>query len=285
MEPKISVIMPAFNTEKYITEAIESILNQTFQGFEFIIIDDGSTDNTSNIIDEFSRKDERIIYLQNEKNMGVSYTCNRGIAIAKGKYIALMDSDAKANSKRLEKESKYLDENEEIGAIGTNSNKTLDRDIKLMSLYSTPFLNSSVMIRKSLIDEHNLRYIEENEGAYDYEFFHRIKHYTIFHNLDEKLVDCRYHEAAERKEKRLELTLKIFNAALKEFVAEDFYIPLYNNFNTKNSINELKESFRVISEVPLMKLDDNCPFTRSELVQAVSEQKAFILENINIESV
>ena len=89
--PKISVIMTAYNKENYIKEAIESILNQTFKDFEFLIINDASTDNSKEII--LSYKDPRIRYFENKKNMGVARTLNRGLRLAKGKYIARMDAD------------------------------------------------------------------------------------------------------------------------------------------------------------------------------------------------
>lgn len=81
--PAISVIMPVFNSEKFLSEAILSILNQDFSDFEFIIIDDGSTDSSAQIIQKFAKKDERIIFLKNEKNLKISESLNRGIKIAK----------------------------------------------------------------------------------------------------------------------------------------------------------------------------------------------------------
>lgn len=98
--PLISVLMPAYNAEKYIKEAIESILNQTFSNFEFIIIDDGSIDATEEIIKSF--KDSRIVYIKNEKNLGLIKTLNKGISIARGEFIARMDSDDISMPQRFE---------------------------------------------------------------------------------------------------------------------------------------------------------------------------------------
>ena len=106
--PAISVIMTAYNTEKYIKEAIESILNQTFKDFEFIIVDDGSTDNTRLIIEEYAKKDRRIKILYNKKNLGIVKSLNKAIAIAKGKYIARMDSDDVSKLNRLEKQFVFM---------------------------------------------------------------------------------------------------------------------------------------------------------------------------------
>ena len=107
--PKISVIMPAYNAEKYIAEAIDSILGQTFGDFEFIILNDCSTDRTEEII--LSYDDPRIVYLKNEQNMGVAATLNKGLAIAKGEYIAFLDADDYWAPEKLKKQIAFMQEN------------------------------------------------------------------------------------------------------------------------------------------------------------------------------
>ena len=93
MNPKISVIIPVYNVEKYLAECIESILNQTFNDIEILIIDDCSTDNSYKIMEEYAKKDSRIVLYHNENNVGVSKTRNIGLDNAKGEYIAFVDSD------------------------------------------------------------------------------------------------------------------------------------------------------------------------------------------------
>ena len=115
--PKISVVMPAYNAEKYIGEAIESILNQTFKDFEFIIINDGSVDHTKEIIREYN--DPRIVLLENDKNRGIVLSLNKGLDAATGKYIARMDADDIALKNRFERQVEYLDEHKDIGVLGT----------------------------------------------------------------------------------------------------------------------------------------------------------------------
>src|ERR1700756_835254 len=100
MPLSISVVMPTYNDAEYLREAIDSILNQTFTDFEFIIVNDGSTDDTEEIINSYT--DERIRYLKNENNLGNTITRNRGMDSAEGKYIAIMDSDDIAVGNRLE---------------------------------------------------------------------------------------------------------------------------------------------------------------------------------------
>src|SRR5690606_10581123 len=109
---------PVFNRELYLAEAIESILNQTYSNFEFIIINDGSSDKTEEIILEYQEKDKRIKYYKNEENIGNNRTRNNGTKLARGKFIAIMDSDDIAVPDRLETQFNYLEKHPEIGIIG-----------------------------------------------------------------------------------------------------------------------------------------------------------------------
>ena len=112
--PKISVVMPVLNGEKYLAEAIESILNQTFQDFEFIIVDDGSTDQTPEILRSYANKDSRIQIVTNPINRGIGYSRNRGIALSRGEYIANMDADDLCLPERFEKQVRFLDSHPDI---------------------------------------------------------------------------------------------------------------------------------------------------------------------------
>jgi glycosyltransferase involved in cell wall biosynthesis len=106
---KISILMPVYNGEKYLREAIDSILNQTFTDFEFLIVDDGSTDNSVEIINSY--QNSRINLVKNDKNEGLVYTLNRGLSLAKGEYIARMDCDDISLPERLKKQIDFLDSN------------------------------------------------------------------------------------------------------------------------------------------------------------------------------
>ena len=116
--PAVSVVMPVYNSEKYVAEAIESILGQTFSDFELIIVDDGSQDRSSEIIREYVRRDERVRLLRQDRNSGVSCARNRGSDDAGGEFVAFMDSDDVSLPTRLEKQSRFLQEHPEIGAVG-----------------------------------------------------------------------------------------------------------------------------------------------------------------------
>ena len=119
LSPQLSVIMPVYNGEKYLAEAIESILAQSFTDFELLIVDDASGDGSAQIIRSYERRDNRIRFIQLEQNMGVADARNRGIAAATGKFITFMDDDDISLPKRLEKQVEFLQSNPDIGAVGT----------------------------------------------------------------------------------------------------------------------------------------------------------------------
>lgn len=203
---KISVIMPAYNAEKYIGEAIESILNQSFTDFEFIIVNDGSTDNTKDIILSYS--DPRVVYLENEKNSGIVVTLNKGIDNATGEYIARMDSDDISLPTRFEKQIDFMENHPEIGVLGT-AIKTFGEDIqgqiinfntapnrlKADLLFSTNIAHPSVMLRKSVIDEYNIRYDLEYAGVEDFLMWWNLSQKTQIATLSEVLLNYRIHKS------------------------------------------------------------------------------------------
>ncbi len=109
--------MAAYNAEKFVKTAVQSILNQTYTNFEFIIINDGSDDKTAEIIKSFS--DKRIIFIDNAKNSGLITALNSGIEIAKGEYIARMDADDESLSERLRLQIEFMQKQQNIGVLGT----------------------------------------------------------------------------------------------------------------------------------------------------------------------
>ena len=119
IEPEITVLMPVYNQQQFLDESIQSILNQSFADFEFIIINDGSDDKSANIINQYGKLDKRIIIINNSENLGISGALNIGIKNTKGKYIARMDADDISLRNRLQEQKFFLDNNLEIGACGT----------------------------------------------------------------------------------------------------------------------------------------------------------------------
>ena len=223
---KVSVVMPVYNGEKYLKEAIDSILNQTYTDFEFIIINDCSEDNTEKIILEY--KDERIVYLKNEFNMGISRTLNRGIEISKGEYIARMDADDISLPNRFEKQVAYMDEFKMVGVLGTGiiifgegieeipySFASDMQQAKADLFFNSSLAHPTVMIRKKVLLVNNLAYEEEYEGLEDFVLWWRISKFAEVNSLEEKLLYYRKHLSQVTKTRSKEFYRK-YNRFIKE---------------------------------------------------------------------
>ncbi|MCH7402096.1 glycosyltransferase family 2 protein [Belliella kenyensis] len=165
--PKVTILLPVFNCEKYVSQAIESILNQSFTDFEFLIINDGSTDSTPEILKEFS--DSRIKIINNLSNEGLVPTLNRGITLANGEYIFRMDSDDVSHRERIKRQVQFMEINPKVVVCGTNrfilgrenskGGKALkNSDVLAISIFNCPLVHPSVCIRKRFLDEYQLRY-------------------------------------------------------------------------------------------------------------------------------
>lgn len=204
--PKISVLMPVYNTKAaYLKESIESILNQTFSDFEFIIINDGSENNAEEVI--LSYTDKRIRYIKNKENIGLIKTLNKGLRESKGEYIARMDSDDIALPERFIKQVEFMNENLNVGVSGTWLKTFGDElktriekypssceEIKVKMLFSCPIAHPTAFIRKSLFVKYNLFYSEDYVHAEDYELWSRANKYFDFANIPESLVQYRCHK-------------------------------------------------------------------------------------------
>lgn len=207
--PSISVMMVNYNYGKYIGEAIESILNQTFTDFELIIYDDASTDHSVEVIKKYQKKDKRIIYILGRKNKGEAYGRNQILKKARGKYIAILDSDDLARPQRLEIQYRYMEENPKITIVGSaiqiieNCQKRIwthevtNNEIRVTLLFSSPFSNPTIFMRKALFDTTQLTYDETIPIAPDYQLWVDAalnKNYPVqFANLKKVLVDYRQH--------------------------------------------------------------------------------------------
>ena len=132
-KPCVDVIMPAYNGSRYISKAIDSVLRQTYPFFNLIIVEDGSSDDTWDIISRY--KDERIYKYKNDRNYGISYSTNKAIRAGKGKYIALLDDDDMASDDRLEVQVDYLENHSAVDILGGRSALINEEDIKLYYNY------------------------------------------------------------------------------------------------------------------------------------------------------
>lgn len=180
MKPLVSVFIPVYNREKYIADAINSILNQTFTDFELIIIDDGSTDNTREILASYN--DKRIKLFFNEKNMGIPYTRNKGLECAKGEFIALLDSDDVAVPDRLEKQLNFFKTHPDCVIVGGFVG-VIDQHIKLIKKikyrYTDPdHVSSSLLFNCSI---HNTTVMAKTNVL---KKFNYNKHFTLAQDVD-----------------------------------------------------------------------------------------------------
>lgn len=204
-QPLVTVIMPLYNSEDYVRATIQSILGQTYSNFEFLIFNDGSTDSSGKIVNEFS--DERIVFYDNQKNYGYVKHLNDGIELARGKYIARMDSDDISLPKRLETQVKFLEHNQEVGVCGTfasalRNNGDLypiilpiqDQEIKCYFLIGNPIFHPSVMVRKSVLDQYNIKYNPAHMPIEDAYMWHEMGKVSKLHNIPEHLLIYRTHE-------------------------------------------------------------------------------------------
>ncbi|WP_375559390.1 glycosyltransferase family 2 protein [Bernardetia sp. OM2101] len=224
----LSVVMPVFNGEKFIKIAIESILNQTYTDFELVIVNDGSTDKSAEIIKFY--QDNRIRFLENDGNKGIFYTRNRLFDEAKGNYIAILDCDDYAEPTRLEKQIHFLDKNKEFGLVGSWITLIDDENtikgawqlehrperIPAKLLFSNQFAQSAVMMRKEFAD---LKYREEYPPTEDYDLWVRISHKTRVINLAESLVKYRIHNqniSQTQSDKADKNVLKIYKNQLED---------------------------------------------------------------------
>ncbi|HEV8525435.1 MAG TPA: glycosyltransferase [Terriglobales bacterium] len=204
--PTVSVIMPVYNDGHYVRYAIESILKQTFRDFEFLIVDDGCTDNTQQMIAAYP--DPRIRMLVNERNLGLAPSLNRGIVAARGQYIARQDADDISLPARLEAQVRFLEDYPETGLVGANAfymdadgnvagdfnSPCCDIDLKWAMLFRNPFIHSTMMLRKSVLDRVGV-YTSDPElfraFVEDYDLWWRISRVCRVANLEDRLLKWR----------------------------------------------------------------------------------------------
>ncbi|MCT7481732.1 glycosyltransferase family 2 protein [Aliarcobacter cryaerophilus] len=207
----ISVVMSVYNGEKYLAEAIESILNQTYKNFELIIINDGSKDNSVEIIKNYMKQDNRIVLIDRE-NKGLPYSLNEAISIAKGEYIARMDADDISLPTRFEKQIDYMQKNEldvcgsYIKIFGDNrkeriiKNPITNEDIRFSLLFFSCLAHPTVMFKKEVFDK--VKYRVDYKVAQDYQLWCDIVNADFkIGNIPEVLLNYREHEAQASIEK------------------------------------------------------------------------------------
>lgn len=253
---KISVVMPTRNSNEFINHAIDSILKQTLNDFEFIIIDDNSTDGTLQTIENY--KDNRIKLIKGD-GKGLAAALNKGILAASGDYIARMDADDYSYPNRFEKQAAFLDNNADYGLVGTfaefNTDDIRFKDILFCDgaksfskpglidvILNTPACHPTVMFRKAFFIENGLLYNESFKATEDQELFFRAMLKTKFYNIPEVLFSYRYTSTNATETNR---TIGDINL---EKVKRDMLERLHPTGDYK-TLNQVHSKFAVIQEI------------------------------------
>ena len=247
--PRASVVMSVYNGEPYLRAAVDSILAQTYTDYEFIIIDDASTDATAAILDGFD--DLRIVRSRNEENIGLTRSLNKGLVIARGEYIARMDADDISLPERLAKQVDFLDTHPEIGVLGT-AVRVIDGSgnlshiwrlpakhalIKWRLCFSDSIAHPTVMMRREALEQVR-GYDTGFMSAQDYDLWRRLSRVTHLANLQEALLLLRRHETCvthAHRPKQLENSIRISQMMISEVLGQDVPIQAVERLWNKES--------------------------------------------------
>ena len=204
MNPLVTILLPAYNAQSTIAEAIKSIINQTYRNWELLIINDGSVDETECVVQSFTCVDNRIKYIKNEVNRGLIYTLNRGLELALGSYIARMDADDISVDIRLEKQVFFMEHHPDVVVCGTDYTPfghrkkfsklpiySNSKSAKLLLAQSPCFAHPTVIMRTKILRDNNIRYDGNYLHAEDYKLWIDLMDCGNFHNLPEKLLKYR----------------------------------------------------------------------------------------------
>ena len=278
--PLVSVIMSTYNRESMLKESIDSVLTQTFEDIEFIIINDASTDSTQSIIENYN--DSRIRLYSNNQNCGCTFNYHNANNLATGKYVAHIDDDDLFLKDKLQKQVDFLERNSDIDMVGTYI-ETFGEGVRpswvfyskpeeisfLMNIYN-PICHSSVMYRKSFIDRHGINYDILKKCAQDYDFYKQfILNGAKIANIDEILVKYRMHANRLTDVKETQ-NIQILNA-------EKVKNELLGRYFVNSEIVQFKE---LISGFPFNQYDENAVIKAIESLAQKSSVDVSVSEKI-----
>ncbi len=263
MKRELCVLIPTYNVELYIEECITSILNQTYNKFDLIILDDGSEDKTVEIIQKLANNDSRIKLYLNEKNEGIIESRNKLFELSDHEYIAIMDSDDIAYPTRLEKQLNFLKKNKQYGIVSSNfriiplnivaNPSFLNNCIKENMVFLNIINNPSTMFVSKYMKDNNILYDPYYRGSSDYKFWIDLLKFTDAYILDEVLVDYRRHgiqESTKNRARQIEAHTMVTYNLLKEFDIEitikDTKNMIFPNFLMLNEKKRILELYRKI---------------------------------------
>ena len=276
--------MSVFNGERYLREAIDSILKQTYANFEFLIINDCSTDSSLDIIKSYS--DKRILLIDNRENLGLTKSLNKGLAIANGGYIARMDADDISNEHRFERQMNHFEKHQDLVILGTqariiNEHSQLLKGpafnklplsceaVRFYCMINNPFVHSSIMMRKDIILDKYGGYDTTFRTSQDYDLWTRVVYENRSENLDECLLDLRIHSnsiSANYSKKSMNSLASMYKYSIKSGVGLEISEKWVDQWILKNNptwnsdklslgfitqkIEELHSRFLIFNNIP-----------------------------------
>ena len=234
--PRVSVLMAVHNGMPCLLEAVDSILAQTFRDFEFVIVDDGSTDETAAVLNDYEQREPRLRVLRNDKKMSLPVSLNRGLSQCKARWVARMDADDIALPDRLEKQISFLTKHPEIGLIGSGSinidaqGKEIgltrhpcdDRTIRFMLPFWCCFVHPSVIFQRELVEQVD-GYDASMWTGQDYDLWARLLSVTKAANLPDQLIYYRIHgrsisQSTERKASHEQIIAKVYRLLMSRYL-------------------------------------------------------------------
>jgi glycosyltransferase involved in cell wall biosynthesis len=282
-QPKVSIVIPVYNGENYIASTIQSLLNQSIQNIEVIVINDKSTDKTHEEICNIN--DPRLSVVSNETNKGVSYSRNIGIKLSRSNYIAFSDADDISDTNRLSEQYQFMESHSKIDIVGCWAYKFNEKGEKKLWRYpvnhneiicqlflGSSLIQSSVFLRRGIFSSHNIKYETKYEPCEDYAFFTKFAKHITFANIPKPLVYYRDHpENATNAQcnKMFEQSTKISQEYLNTFIAlSEEEKKVYSCFKNWKALKNIEE-MQILEEL-LFKLAEKCK-TYSTYSPLVSE--------------
>jgi glycosyltransferase involved in cell wall biosynthesis len=266
----VSVVLPCFDSERFVAQALESMLRQTYRDLEILAIDDGSRDSTLRILQEYAERDARVRVLANPTNRGLIETLNRGVAEARGELIARMDADDVAAPERIERQVEVLVRRPEIGVVGTGI-ALVDEDglllgrrapvrcvepagARFMALFATPLAHPTLLARAAVMKAHPYGVSPDSLHTEDYELFTRMLAAGVaFLNLNEQLVSLRVRRGGVSRHHERQQVAN-FVACARRYLAQTLDLRpdpgphrvLVNRIDREVSAGDLEEGLRCL---------------------------------------
>lgn len=268
----VSIVIPVYESAKFLRESLDSIINQTYKNIEIICVYDKSSDNSLEILEEYALKDKRVIIIKSDKKIGISHALNLAIKASKGKYIARMDSDDIAVLSRIEEQYTYMEANPQTAVCGSFIRKfgRINRlvkcpvcyeEIKANLLFNCCMFHPTVFIRKHMLEKYNLFYNEDITVCEDFDLWVKCIKLFEFHNIPKALLKYREHDKNLSKSKSVETTaLDIIgrqceyylNISSRDKAFQIIFNPAYLDF----LLPELDDAYRfVLQKINTEKVD------------------------------